>query len=329
MLANWLSPLSSLECNNYFDDKYSCQGNFPDLTDAKIVVFSREHKFSSLVRSSLGKLHNHFDVKFVDIGILNSSNPSTIYQVVSELQDGYILPILLGVDLECFREFCQAMILEGKLSSTCFVSNKIASVKENYNVVNIAYQRHYIPKFQYDEVLESDTPGLSLGGLRSNQKILEPILRETNYLHFDMSSIRRSDCPKNDVSLPTGLNSEEACQIMRFVGEGLRLKLVTVDTCAMDETASAEAMLVAELLWYLHEGVEVRAKDHPALSKDFKEYIIELNEVDHSLTFAQSNKSGKWWMKLDNDSKKYVSCAYEEYIQTIENEIPERLLKLL
>jgi len=88
-------------------------------------------------------------------------------------------------------------------------------------------------------------------------------------------------------------------------------------------------MVVAELLWYLHEGVEVRAKDHPALSKDFKEYIIELNEVDHSLTFAQSNKSGKWWMKLDNDSNNYVSCAYEEYRQTIENEIPERLLKLL
>ena len=98
MLSNWLSPISSDYCNNYFSDQYSCQGNFPDLTSAKIVVFSREHKFSSAVRSALDRLHNHFETRIIDIGNLNSGNSSAIYQVVSELQDGYILPVLIGVD---------------------------------------------------------------------------------------------------------------------------------------------------------------------------------------------------------------------------------------
>ena len=92
MLSNWLSPLTSDQCNNYFTDEFSCQGNFPDLTNTKVVVFSREHKFSAIVRSALGKLYNHFETTIVDIGTINSANASTIYQVISELQDGYILP---------------------------------------------------------------------------------------------------------------------------------------------------------------------------------------------------------------------------------------------
>ncbi len=329
MLSNWLSPISSEQCNNYFTDQYSCQGNFPDLTAAKIVVFSRDHKFSSVVRSTLDKLHNHFDTTIVDIGNLTSSNASTIYQVISELQDGFILPVLIGVDLDCFKEFCQAMHLEQRLNNCAFISNGISLSPEMYNVENIGYQRHVIPKFQFQEVIASNNPGLSLGALRGNQRIIEPILRECNYLHFDLAAIRKSDCPNVNNALPTGLHSEEACQIMRYVGEGLRLKLITLDTSGLDENSNIEGLMVAELLWYLHEGVELRPKDHPAFSDDFKEYIIELNEVDHSLIFTQSNKSGKWWLKLENESNRYVSCAYEEYQQTIENEIPDRLLKLL
>ena len=329
MLSNWLNPIESSNGSNYFNQEFSCQGNFPDLKDTKIVVFSRESNFSQKVREALGSLFNHFDTTIVDIGNLNTSNPSSNYQAISELQDGFILPVLLGTDIEAFQEFCNAMKKEDRLNNCAFISNRISLPKEKYNIENIGYQRHFIPKFQYQEVTESDTPGLSLGMLRSNQRILEPILRESNYLHFDLAAVRMSEVPGMKNSLPTGLSTEEACQIMRYAGEGMRLKLASIDTSGLDETSKAEAFLVAEMIWYLHEGVEVRGNDHPALSKDFKEYIIELNEVDHSLTFAQSTKTGKWWMKIDNDSNNYVSCAYEEYQQTIQNEIPVRLLKLL
>lgn len=329
MLTNWLSPASSDQNSNYFDKVFSCQGKFPDLKDTKIVVFSREPKFSAIVRNSLSQLFNHFETTIVDIGHLNSENASANYQVISELQDGYILPILLGVDKDAFSNYCKAMSLEGKLTTCTHISNTAITPESEFCIDNLGYQRHFIPKFKFQEIAESDNPGLSLGALRSNQTILEPILRESNYVHFDMAAIRRSDCPNKSNSLPTGLSSEEACQIMRYTGEGMRLKLVTIDTGGLDENSNADAMLLAEMIWYLHEGMELKGKDHPAYSSDFKEYIIELNEVDHSLTFTQSNTSGKWWIKIDESTNKYVSCAYEEYQETIENEIPQRLLKLL
>ena len=173
------------------------------------------------------------------------------------------------------------------------------------------------------------TPGLSLGTLRVNKRILEPILREVNYLHFDLAALRYADCQGKSGILPTGLYAEEACQIMRYVGEGLKLKLISIDTSGLDEACAIEASLVAELIWYLHEGMEQKSIDHPALSSDFKEFVIEMNEIDHSLIFLQSNKSGKWWLQKEKSSHQYISCAYEEYEQTINNDLPDRLLKLL
>ena len=328
MLENWLSPIHSPLVNNYFSDAYSCQGNFPDLSDAKVVVFSRDSNFSSIVRKSIGQLYRHADVSFIDIGVLTVDNPSSIYQVITELHDGYILPILLGIDYKCFIEFCSALQLEDKLHNCAFISNTIHLSDNAVHYENLGFQRHIIPKFQFDELMVGNE-GLSLGHLRSRQYTLEPILRDINYLHFDMASVRRSDCPSSHRSLPTGLHAAEACQIMRYAGEGMRLKLVSLDTTDLDDSDEVEAMLVAELLWYLHEGISVRPIHHPSVADRFKEYIVELNEVDHSLTFAQSTDNGKWWMKIDNASNKYVACAYEEYQMSIDEGIPDRLLKFI
>jgi len=221
------------------------------------------------------------------------------------------------------------MVLEKKLTTAAHISNSALLPCEEYTIDNIGYQRHLLPKYLLDEINDSSTPGLSLGTLRANQKILEPILREVNYLHFDLAALRKADCPDKPNSIPTGLYAEEACQIMRYIGEGLRLKLVSFDTTGLGAESESAAMLTAELIWYMHEGIEMRAKDHPAISRDFKEFVIEMNEVDHSLIFLQSTKSGKWWLKKEKNSNAYISCAYEEYEQSINNELPDRLLKLL
>lgn len=329
MLNNWLTPVSDTNISSYFSTIFHSKEDFPNLEEAKIVVFTKDHEFCNLVRNKIGSLFNHFNTTIVDIGNLNTQNNSSIYQVISELQDGHILPILLGTDQSSFVEFCKAMFLENKLQTVAHISNSAIIPPEDYLIDNIGFQRHLVPKYIIDDIMDSATPGLSLGSLRANQKILEPILREVNYLHFDLAVVRSSDCPSKPNSLPTGLYAEEACQVMRYIGEGLRLKLITFDTSGLDNESDAEAMLVAELIWYLHEGIDLKSVDHPALSGDFNEFVIELNEVDHSLIFLQSNKSGKWWLQKEKKSNSYISCAYEEYEQSINNDIPDRLLKLL
>jgi hypothetical protein len=329
MLNNWLTPVSDKNVSSYFSKTFHSKKDFPNLEDAKIAIFTTDHEFGDLLRKKLNLLYNHFSTLIVDIGTLNVNNNSSIYQVISELQDGFIIPVLVGVDQNSFLEFCKAMSLENKLEIAAHVSNGAIIPQDGFAIENLAYQRHMIPKFMIEEINDSLTPGLSLGALRANKKILEPILREVNYLHFDLAAFKHSDCPTKLNVLPTGLYAEEACQIMRYIGEGLRLKLITFDTCDLRSESEVEAMLIAELIWYLHEGIELKSIDHPTLSEDFKEFVIEMNEIDHSLIFLQSNKSGKWWLQKEKSSNKYISCAYEEYEQSINNDIPDRLLKLL
>ena len=329
MLNNWLTPVSDENVSSYFSKSFHSQKDFPNLEDAKIAIFTKDYEFGDLLRNKLSVLHNHFNTLIVDIGTLNVNNNSSIYQVISELQDGYIIPVLVGVNQTSFLEFCKAMSLENKLEIAAHVSNGAIIPQDGFTIENLAFQRHMIPKFMNEEINDSLTPGLSLGALRTNNKILEPILREVNYLHFDLAALRYSDCPSKLNALPTGLYAEEACQIMRYIGEGLRLKLITFDTSGLGSDSDVEAMLIAELIWYLHEGIELKSIDHPTLSEDFKEFVIEMNEIDHSLIFLQSNKSGKWWLQKEKSSNKYISCAYEEYEQSINNDIPDRLLKLL
>ena len=329
MLNNWLTSVSDEYTSSYFNSIFHKKDNFPNLEEVKIVVFTKNDEFCNLVRTKMSQLFNHFNTTIVDIGTLNTSNNSSIYQVISELQDGYITPILIGVDKSSFVEFCKAMFLENKLDIAAHISNTAIVPSENYKIDNIGYQRHLVPKYILDEINDSPNPGLSLGTLRAQQKILEPILREVNYLHFDLAAVRSSDCPNKPNSITTGMYAEEACQVMRYIGEGLRLKLISFDSFGLTGESNSEAMLVAELIWYLHEGIEMRSVDHPALSRDFKEFVIEMNEVDHSLVFLQSNKTGKWWLQKEKKSNSYISCAYEEYEQSINNEIPDRLLKLL
>jgi len=329
MLNNWLTPVSNENTSPYFSKIFHLKDDFPNLENTKIAIFTKNNEFCNLVRQKMGLLFNHFNTTIVDIGTLNTDNNSSIYQVISELQDGFITPVLIDIDENAFIDFCKAMHLEGKLETAAHISNTAIMPSEDYSIDNIGYQRHLTPKYILEEIHDSSNPGLSLGTMRANQKILEPILREVNYLHFDLASVRKSDCPQKPNALPTGLYAEEACQIMRYTGEGLRLKLVSIDSTGLGSDADAEAMLTAELIWYLHEGIELRAVDHPAYSKDFKEFVIEMNEVDHSLIFLQSTKSGKWWLKKEKNSNSFISCAYEEYEQSINSELPDRLLKLL
>lgn len=329
MLNNWLTPVSDDNTSPYFTSTFHSENDFPNLEDAKIAIFTHDIGFGNLVRSKMGSLFNHFNSKIYDIGSITVNNNTSIYQVISELQDGFILPVYIGADQDAFNDFCKAMSLENKLDTAAFISNKAMVSSSDYTIENIAYQRHLLPKYKMQEIQDSQTPGLSLGALRSQSRILEPILRETNYLHFDLSAIRTSDSPNKSNTLPTGLYAEEACQIMRYIGEGMRLKLISFDTVDLGSNAEIEANLVAEMIWYLHEGLDLKSIDHPAISSDFKEFIIEMNEIDHSLIFLQSNKSGKWWLQKEKSSNKYISCAYEEYEQSIKNDIPDRLLKLL
>ena len=163
--------------------------------------------------------------------------------------------------------------------------------------------------------------------LRSNIKWVEPILRDARYLHFDIDSLRQNEslCTR---SLPSGMTTEEACQLFRFAGESQLLKCITINLEGCDQGIERSSMIIAECLWYFFEGQSLRTDDHPTTSDNFSKYLVELNDINSSLTFYRHKSSHKWWMHSPSQNT-FVACSEEEYNSTIKEEIPLRLLNKL
>ena len=154
MLNNWLSSVSDNKVSSYFSNTFYEQDSFPNLENAKLVFFSSESDFTNLIRHKLNSFHNHFQSTFIDIGTLNTNNSSSIYQVISDLQDGFIIPVLIGVDQTNFFDFCQAMKLENKIDIAANISNSAMIPKGDYCIENIGFQRHLLPKYVFEEIIE-------------------------------------------------------------------------------------------------------------------------------------------------------------------------------
>ena len=57
-----------------------------------------------------------------------------------------------------------------------------------------------------------------LGDIKKNLHHVEPLFRNSDFVSFDMSSIRSSTFVSNVYSTPNGFDGEEACRIARYVG---------------------------------------------------------------------------------------------------------------
>jgi hypothetical protein len=173
---------------------------------------------------------------------------------------------------------------------------------------------------------------LSLGKLRSYPTILEPVMRDTQMLYTDLNCIRRSDVPNIPDSLPTGMNAEELCQMMKYAGTAQGIRSIFFNDLEIVHDNSPEFLLMAEAIWYFTEGLNMRVREHPTVSEDFSEFVIYSNSYENDLVFKRNNQTLKWWLVDQSMSEniRYLACAYEEYeMASGGEEIPDRLLKFL
>lgn len=200
-----------------------------------------------------------------------------------------------------------------------FHQNVLISKKINNQFnLNLAFQRHLKSTEQSDPLRE-----VSLGQIRSSHHELEVYMRNVEALHFNFDAIRRSDLPGNNTSSIVGLSAEEACQIMRYLGESVKLKYVSFEVENID-VHSAE--LLSIMIWYLMEGRSM-PKHIPSRNENFNCLLVELNESDRTLEFYQSKLNDRWWIK--DDAGEFHPCSSSDYDDVIKGNIPDRILTLL
>lgn len=295
-----------------------------------IALITDFSTFSSNVRKSIDKFKNHFkNITIYDAGTVEGLETRVIVDLIQYLNSKGIIPFIIGIDIEILGKV--ASLLNKNLYQ---ISNKITNIANESRFVNnnfIAFQRHLCELDDIYEIEENYHNALSLGKMRTYPYLAEPIIRDCNLLHFNLNAMRSSECRDIDGTLPTGLNAEEICQLLKYAGTANNLKAIIVKPYDTGLSSDA-AELIAEALWYFAEGMNLQhTHDHPAINQDYSQFIITNPESSNDFLFVKNNLTHRWWVEKSTDeTPQYLACSYEEYECCVNNAEPtDRIEKFL
>ncbi len=300
----------------------------------------------------------HFS-EIVDLGNIKAGNTvSDTYFALSETLSGLlkqgIIPIIIGgskdltfANFQAYQKLEQTVnitaidsafnigISSDPISSRNYMS-KIVLHQPNFlfNYSNIAYQSYFVSQNEVDLIDNLYFDTYRLGFVKADIKENEPIIRNADFISFDISAIKQADAPANMAATPNGLFGDEACQLARYAG--FSDKLTSIGFYELNPTLDNNGQsshLLAQIVWYFMDGVFNRKQDFPACNKtDYIKYTVAMESQKSDLVFYKSEKSDRWYMDVPypNASKSryerhlLVPCSYKDYQTACNNELPDR-----
>ncbi len=346
--------------------------NFPNLENVKIVLFGVQEGRKAIENTNSGKDFNQIRIELyklfpgnwtlniadlgnIEKGFTIKDTYFAVNKVTELLLKKGIIPIIIGggqdLTYSSYRAFdkleqtVNVVTVDNKfdlgsidddLSSQSYLSKIIMDKPSNlFNFSNIGYQT-YLNSFDEIELLENlFFDCFRLGDVKNSIKMVEPILRDADIVSVDISSIKSSEAPANENSVPNGFGGAEICTISRYAGISDKVSLFGIYEYDNElDIKNQTAKLISQMIWYFIEGVNYRANDYPFGVKDkYQKFIVPIDE--QLLSFYKSNKTNRWWMEIDlHENNKYkkhslIPCMHEDYVCATKNEIPERWLKTL
>lgn len=311
------------------------------------------------IRQGLYELFpGQWNAKIVDLGNIESGNKveDTYFatsEVVASLVKKNIVVVLIGgsqdityanyraydkleqtINLAVVDSRFDLGTLEEEINSHSYLSKIIMEEPNNlFNYSNLGYQTYFNSQEEINLLQNLYFDTFRLGEVKKLE-LVEPILRDADIVSVDIGSIRLSDAPGNKNATPNGFYGEELCAIARYAGISDKVTSFGVyEYNGRYDHSNQTANLIAQAIWYFIEGFNFRAKDYPYSSKESYQKFSVVLEDDDPINFYKSDKSGRWWMEInlisDNKYKRHalIPCAYQDYVQAIEQKIPERWYK--
>ena len=337
------------------------ENELPDITAADIVfigitesrgagvVGKKTTAAANAIRKQLYQLHYwHKDVFIADLG--NVKTGSTLADshaatktVVAELLRLKKTVVLLGGSHDntlaqyfAYRELEQQVEVtcidatidlrsESPIRSNNFLMEMLTgepNLVKHYN--HIGFQSYFVHPHMLETIDKLRFDCFRVGVAKDKIEEMEPVMRASQLVSFDISAIKYSDAPSVHQS-PNGFTGEEACILTRFAGMSPNTNTFGVYGYEPENDINElTARQISQMLWYFIDG-KSRAKQEAHLDdrNNFNEFHCNFTEID--TMFLQSKKTGRWWMQLPD--KKFIACSYADYVHASHNEIPERWLR--
>jgi arginase family enzyme len=338
------------------------QGTLPDIANADIVIVGagecrgagialNGHAAADAIRAAFYNLYYwHTQVTVADLGNVKigqtlQDSYAALRTVISELilQNKKVIIIGGGHDLTLAQYHSYTSIptlvnavvvdakidldLEARLPSDHFLEELFTGLPNHLNhYAHIGFQSYFMHPHMLETIDKLRFDCFRLGKVRESIEEMEPVIRDSHLMSFDISAIQNAQAPANLVT-PNGFNGEEACVLMQYAGMSWKTSTIGLyGYQAESDRNDLTAIQVAQMLWYVMDGVQKGKKEFPITDIErFKEFHIAFTDID--TMFLQSKSTGRWWMKLHNNQ--WCPCSYKDYLVASNNEIPERWLRAL
>ena len=307
----------------------------------------------NLIRKYLfGLRENSRSLKILDLGNLLGSTLKdkyvAIYEVVRIITDKSIPLIIIGGSQEFTSPAFSGLktdvqkkvltiidsivdIIPGSddFSSRNFVLKKWNESENIETFLNIVGIQRYMLGKNVEKILNDRKHNIvRLGELKGeNLSLVEPFLRDSDFVSMDVSSVKYSDMSAQVNAMPNGFTSGEICQLAWYAGMSDRLKVFSLfELNSSKDNTDNGVLLGAQILWHVLEGISNRQKDYPMRDiESYSIYHVTLTNPDVHIRFFCNPDNDRWWAELPLDNgTEIVSCSAKDYHMVIENQIPER-----
>ena len=333
----------------------------PDIENADIILlgvnefrgngyFETGSEAANTIRKHLYRLHYwHTDVKIADLGNVKQGasmrdSYAAIKTILAEMLRLKKTVLILGGSHDItLAQYYAYIELEMQVEATCvdalidlrgespihsenFLMEMLTgepNMVKHYN--HIAFQSYFVHPRMLETMDKLRFDCYRVGTVTENIEEMEPVMRNSHLLSFDVSAIKYSDAPANK-NCPNGLTGIEACMLTRFAGLSNKLSSFGIyGYRPQDDVEELTARQISQMIWYFIDG-KSRCKQEADLRErnNFNEYHTAFTEVE--TVFLQSKKTNRWWMQMPD--AKFIACSYNDYIKASNNEIPERWLRV-
>jgi len=195
---------------------------------------------------------------------------------------------------------------------------------KHYN--HIGFQSYFVHPHMLETIDKLRFDCYRVGKVKESIEEMEPAIRNSHMLSFDISAIQNAHAPANRIS-PNGFTGEEACTLMKYAGMSPNISSIGIyGFLSSQDVYSLTSKQISQMVWYLIDGIyKGKNEAMPAENDSFNVYSVIGDEYETK--FLQNKQTGRWWMQTYEG--KYTACTYADYLIASKNEIPERWLRAL
>lgn len=341
---NRIASISKLYENNELD--------FLDFEVIILGIIKNNNVETDIIRKSLFKLYNPFNLKILDIGNLDISqienfNDDKLNNFFSKIISHGIKLITIGSSESCNLLFYEYFYKKNiKFNTTLvdstidinFKNNNIEKFFLNYFIENqkiineltvLAIQNYLVnPSFK-NEFLKLGHNAIRLSQVQSNIEESEPYFRNSDIISVDLSAVRNSDAPGTKNSSPNGLFANEICKLGYFAGLSDKVKIFSI--YEVDNTLDYNNItsdLSAQIIWHFLSALEFRKNFFLNKNSEYSTFyvLIDYELQQKELKFVFCNTTKRWWLSVNyKDEKKLYPCSLQDYELARAKKISERI----